>query len=157
LAVDITAPIDVDWLSGCSMSFRRRVFDRLRFDEGLPGYGLGEDVDLTYRVAQMGRLVVTPAARLQHLQSPTNRLDAVRYTRDELITRARRVRHRTGRLRMRAFWWSVIGQICALVVEREENPGRLSTTVRTALEIARESITSRPRLSPTTQPEPPRV
>lgn len=45
--------IDVEWLSGCSMAFRRNVFDELglRFPEEFQrfgGYALGEDVALSY-------------------------------------------------------------------------------------------------------------
>lgn len=45
--------IDVEWLSGCSMAFRRNVFDELglRFPEEFQrfgGYSLGEDVALSY-------------------------------------------------------------------------------------------------------------
>jgi GT2 family glycosyltransferase len=117
LAVDLTSQTEVEWLSGCSMSFRRSVFDKHSFNEELLGYGLGEDVEFTYRVHQDGRLVVTPRARLEHLESACNRMDVEQYTREELIARSRRVRTRIGRLRMRRYWWSVIGQIAALTVE----------------------------------------
>ena len=156
LAVDLVVDADVDWLSGCSMSYRRTLFDVIRFDEDLPGYGLGEDVEFSYRVRQHGRLLVATAARLVHLQSPTNRLTSVQYTRDELITRARRVRARTGRLRMRAFWLSVIGQVVGLLAaslgrpDRRLSLRRCMATVRTALAIAVESISRRPQLDPTT-------
>lgn len=156
LAVDFTMDRDVEWLSGCSMSYRRKAFEGRRFDEGLPGYGLGEDVDLSYRVSQFGRLVVTPSARLVHLQSGTNRLTSVQYTRDELITRARRVRRGTGRMRMRRYWWSVGGQVAALAVASISGPhhrlcrDRLSVTIHTAKAIALEGLSRQPRLEPTT-------
>lgn len=156
LPVDLRADQEVEWLSGCSMSYRRRVFDRQRFDEGLPGYGLGEDVDLSYRVSRSGRLVLTTSARLVHLQSGTNRLTTVQYTRDELITRARRVRARTGRMRMRSYWWSVGGQIAALAAVSVTGPDvrlcrdRLLVTIRTAFAIAQEGVSRRSRLEPTT-------
>lgn len=115
-AVDLRVPTDVDWLSGCAMSFRRSAFQGARFDESLEGYGLGEDVEFSYRLRQRGRLVVTPAARIEHLQSERNRLTSAGYTYDELVNRARRVRARTGCLRMRWYWWSVIGQLGGFAV-----------------------------------------
>jgi GT2 family glycosyltransferase len=58
--------LEVDFLSGCNMSFRRVVFDTFAFDERLAGYALGEDLQFSYRVSRRWRLVVTPAARLDH-------------------------------------------------------------------------------------------
>jgi len=114
LAVDVQSVTEVDWLSGCAMSFRRVVFTRFAFNEDLEGYGLGEDVEFSYRVRQQGRLLVTPDARIEHLQSPTNRMAMPQYTYDEIVNRALRVRSRIGCLRMRWFWWSVVGQLLAL-------------------------------------------
>ena len=62
LVVDVLSVTEVDWLSGCSMSFRRAVFEMFSFNEELTGYGLGEDVEFSYRVHQRGRLLVTPDA-----------------------------------------------------------------------------------------------
>jgi GT2 family glycosyltransferase len=64
----------VDWLSGCSMSFRRMVFDDLAFDLRMEGYSLGEDVDFTFRVSRRGPLCIAGKARLAHMismMSPT--------------------------------------------------------------------------------------
>jgi glycosyltransferase involved in cell wall biosynthesis len=66
----------VSCLVGCNMSFRREVFRRFRFDEWYDGYGLGEDMDFSYRVSRAWRLVQTPHARLVHRVSPVAR-DAV--------------------------------------------------------------------------------
>ncbi len=66
----------VTCLVGCNMSFRREVFRRFRFDEWYDGYGLGEDMDFSYRVSRAYRLVQTPYARLVHRVSPVAR-DAV--------------------------------------------------------------------------------
>lgn len=57
---------DVDFLSGCNMSYRREVFDSVRFDERLAGYGLGEDLFFSYAVSRRWRVVLTPRARLEH-------------------------------------------------------------------------------------------
>ena len=147
LAVDLTSLTEVDWLSGCAMSFRQLVFDDFSFNEELRGYGLGEDVEFSYRVRQRGRLIVTPDARIEHLQSARNRMNLPQYTYDELVNRASRVRKRTGCLRMRWYWWSVGGQLLALAgaaiaggsgVERQRFRSALAA-IRT---VARESRAS---------------
>lgn len=103
--------LEVDWLSGCSMSFRREPLEEELFDPRLEGYSLGEDIDTSYRIAQRYRLVITPSARQEHFLSPVGRLDSRSRSRMELVNRYRRVRARTGRLRPWAFWWSAFGQL----------------------------------------------
>lgn len=95
---------DVDWLSGCCMSFRRAAVIVETFDESNEGYALGEDLELSYRVRQHGRLVVEPAARLVHLESPRNRWDRRRWARVDVINRRRRASSRIGDYRIAAFW-----------------------------------------------------
>lgn len=68
----------VDWVSGCSMSFRRSVFDTIAFDERRKGNGIGEDVDFCLRVRRIGELYWTPEAKLLHIQSPINRENAMK-------------------------------------------------------------------------------
>ncbi len=44
---------EAEWLSGCSMAFRREVFEKMRFNEKLERFGPyanGEDVELSHRV-----------------------------------------------------------------------------------------------------------
>ena len=65
---------DVDWLSGCSMSFRAALFAKCLFDERRQGNGIGEDVDFCLRAKEFGRIIWEPNATQLHLQSPINRL-----------------------------------------------------------------------------------
>jgi glycosyltransferase involved in cell wall biosynthesis len=60
-------------LSGCNMSYIREIFQELDFDEHIPGYGLMEDVDFSFRVSQRYQLLLTPDAKLEHKQSPVSR------------------------------------------------------------------------------------
>ena len=69
-------PRDVNWLSGCSMSFRSFVFQHVRFDERRTGNGVGEDVDFCLRASAFGRILWVPDATLEHHQSPINRFGA---------------------------------------------------------------------------------
>ena len=66
-------PFDVQFLSGCSMSFRRELFDEFSFSEDYKGYGLGEDKDFCCRVSRVYRLMINPAAKLDHHESPQMR------------------------------------------------------------------------------------
>jgi GT2 family glycosyltransferase len=134
------APCDVQWLSGCSMSFRRSVFDRLSFDTRMSGYSHGEDVDFTFRVAQLGALVSTPHARLQHLCSPVNRYDADRWEISVLTSRHRFVCEMRGfGVNRSAYWWCVGGQAIVSVgrwlLRRPGGRERLVLTARAIREI----------------------
>lgn len=103
--------LEVEWLPGCTMSFRREPLERERFDSQLVGYSLGEDIDTSYRIGQRHRLLVTPNARVEHFMSPVGRLDFRARTQMEILNRYRRVQAGTGQLRLWAFWWSVLGQL----------------------------------------------
>lgn len=62
----------VEFLSGCMMAYRRKVFDTFMFDEQLgklSGYCYMEDVDFSYRVSRKYSLIYTPFAKLEHYPS----------------------------------------------------------------------------------------
>jgi GT2 family glycosyltransferase len=104
--------VDVDWLSGSAMSYRRSVFDTLAFDERMTGYSLGEDVDFSFRASRIGRVVVTERAQLRHLFSETNRWDIARLAREDAVRRHRFVAELRGHgVNRTAFWWSIFGAI----------------------------------------------
>lgn len=65
--------VDVDWLPGCSMSFRLGKIEGLEFDERRVGYAIGEDADFGLRASARGKLRHVHTARLYHHQSPVNR------------------------------------------------------------------------------------
>ncbi len=67
--------LSVDWLPGCNMNFRREIFAKESFDTFFTEYGLGEDLEFTYRLKTKGyMLVITPRATLKHYFSPVGRL-----------------------------------------------------------------------------------
>jgi GT2 family glycosyltransferase len=104
--------VDVDWLSGCAMSYRRSALARDPLQPERVGRDRnGEDVQLSYRVRQHARLVVTPRARLAHITSDAGRPSVERLTTTELVSRWERVDAGTGDLSKRAFWVSAIGQL----------------------------------------------
>jgi GT2 family glycosyltransferase len=96
-------PRKVDWLSGCSMSYRTSAIAGLRFDETRAGNGMGEDVDFSARVAERACLIWTPQPVIDHRESPINR-------EDDLVSRRRAIRS----------WWRLavlgIGSVSRLAV-----------------------------------------
>lgn len=111
-ALKVEAVKHVDWLSGCSMSFRAELFQHERFDTRMEGYCLGEDVDFSFRARRHGALVVCPEARLQHRERGASALDAREKAAAELVRRYRFVqRYRTDGMSVSAFWWSVLGDL----------------------------------------------
>jgi GT2 family glycosyltransferase len=103
-------PRDVEWLSGCAMSYRLRHLDGQRFDDRLVGYSWGEDLDFSWRLGRRHPLPVARDARLHHLQSPVNRLARRRLTRLRTQLLHAWVREQDG-LSVAAFWWSVAGEV----------------------------------------------
>jgi GT2 family glycosyltransferase len=107
----------VQWLSGCSMSFRTGVVRRLQFDETLRGYALMEDVDFGFRAAQLGALVLDPGAQLVHNVSPVGRWDHPHRHRASTYRRGWFVEKNLPRWCLIPFWWSVVaGAVVQCVV-----------------------------------------
>ncbi len=89
--------VDVAWLTGAAMSFRRSALELEPPDEiGFPFEG--EDVDLSFRIGMHGRLIVTPTARYSHLESSANRVAGAQQARAELCARLLRVANNPQRL-----------------------------------------------------------
>ena len=132
------APIAVDWLPGCAMSFRRAVFDTERPNLALGRDRNGEDVELSYRVRQHSKLVITPHARMEHHESPRERRSVELLVQVELVSRYERVRAGTGRLSRRAFWVSAFGQLAWYGAKGilTWSPERLMIARNTAVAIA---------------------
>lgn len=97
----------VQWLSGCSMSYRAEVVRQIRFDEALPGYALMEDTDFSFRARRAGELVLEPRARLVHNVSPTERWDHRSRHRAATYRRGWFVSKNLPRWCVVPFWWSV--------------------------------------------------
>jgi GT2 family glycosyltransferase len=72
---ECASSIDMDWLPGCSMSFRAQAISGLEFDPRRNIWMCGEDVDFGLKARTRGRLVHVPQARIFHNLSPANRVD----------------------------------------------------------------------------------
>lgn len=59
---------DVEFLPGGLTAWRREVFRTESFDEDLPGIGINEDGDFSYRVSRRWRNRYNPKARVRHLR-----------------------------------------------------------------------------------------
>jgi GT2 family glycosyltransferase len=60
-------------LLGWGMTFRRQVFEKIRFEELLEGYAHSEDTDVSYRVARQGVLLRALNARIYHMKAGSGR------------------------------------------------------------------------------------
>jgi len=83
LVTEIQEPIQVDWLSGCGMSYRKKVFQEFSFDEKFVGNGWGDDRDFSYRVGKRYCLMTTPHAILDHHEDPKGRASPLEFGRME--------------------------------------------------------------------------
>lgn len=70
---------EVDLLIGMAMSFRKDIFDRIKFSKFFEGYGLYEDADFSLRALQFGKNVINTNAKLNHYHDPSGRPNRFRY------------------------------------------------------------------------------
>ena len=70
---------EVDLLIGMSFSFRKVVFDNIKFSHYFEGYGLYEDADFSIRAQQFGKNVITTKAKLSHYHDPSGRPNKYQY------------------------------------------------------------------------------
>jgi len=104
--------VSVDWLIGCSMSFRTLVFAEHTFDERLEGRSMGEDFDFGFRVSRTRQLVVEPNAHCLHHQSVVNRQNAEEVAREETSVNYCWVREqRENGMSVGWFWWATLGDV----------------------------------------------
>ena len=66
-------------LMGGVSSFRKSVFEKLKFSTYFEGYGLYEDADFTLRVSDIGKLYVNTNAKLAHYHAKSGRPNKYSY------------------------------------------------------------------------------
>jgi succinoglycan biosynthesis protein ExoA len=125
-----TRTAEVEFLSGCNMSFRREVLAEHDFDERLCGYALGEDLSFSYAVGRRWRLVATPLARLDHRQArdgrpPTRAFRTMSVFNKYLFVREQRAR---GVLDWASYLWANLGDL--LLRLRRPGAAGLAGTLR---------------------------
>jgi GT2 family glycosyltransferase len=70
---------EVEMLMGGVSSFRKKVFETLKFSTYFEGYGLYEDADFTLRVAKEGKLYLNTSAKLNHYHDASGRPNQFQY------------------------------------------------------------------------------
>ncbi|GAC1683659.1 MAG: hypothetical protein NVS9B3_01620 [Gemmatimonadaceae bacterium] len=70
----------VHFLGGYQLTVRRTACARIRFEDMLQRYAVGEDKDFTYRLSRSGALVEAPDARLHHVAASGGRLPVATVT-----------------------------------------------------------------------------
>lgn len=70
---------EVEQLMGGVSSFRKSVFEILKFSTYFEGYGLYEDADFSLRVSKLGKLYCNTAAKLNHYHDSSGRPNQYRY------------------------------------------------------------------------------
>ena len=128
------------------MSYRRTVLEQHPPDPAAAFHS--EDVQLSYRVRQTHRLVITPQARLRHEEVADGRLSGAPLVERELRSRWDRVCEGTGAYSRRAFWVSAWGQwlrygIPALITRRPERRAIATGTGRGIRAIRRARSSAR--------------
>ena len=70
---------EVDLLVGMSFSFKRVVFENIRFSEFFEGYGLYEDADYSLRALKFGKNIISTKAKLNHYHNSAGRPNKYQY------------------------------------------------------------------------------
>lgn len=86
--VDVAEPRDVEFMPGPLMSARRDLAVRVRFDERLTAYSLGEDDDFSYRLSRHGRIRYLPSAVVRHHELGVKEMDRRQLDRLRVVNRA---------------------------------------------------------------------
>ena len=76
---------EVDLLIGMSFSFKRVVFENIKFSHYFEGYGLYEDADFSLRAQQFGKNVIATKAKLSHYHDQSGRPNKYQY--GKMVTR----------------------------------------------------------------------
>ncbi len=96
----------VETFMGGVASYRKTVFEQLKFSTYFEGYGLYEDTDFTLRCSKIGNLYVNTAAKLYHYHDEDGRPNQFKY--GKMVVRngwyVWRIRHRNPSLKAKINW-----------------------------------------------------
>jgi glycosyltransferase involved in cell wall biosynthesis len=70
---------DVEQIMGGVSSYKKEIFNRLKFSSYFEGYGLYEDTDFSLRLAKIGKLYVNTKAQLAHHHEASGRPNKFMY------------------------------------------------------------------------------
>ncbi|XCF07757.1 glycosyltransferase [Tamlana crocina] len=102
---------EVELLMGGVASYKKEVFDTIRFSSYFEGYGLYEDADFSLRLAKLGKLYVNTSARLNHYHNQSGRPNTFKY--GKMVVRngwyVWRVKYPLPNLKARLKWNATVG------------------------------------------------
>ncbi len=107
---------EVDLLIGMSFSFRKKVFDSIKFSHYFEGYGLYEDADFSLRALKFGKNVISTKVKLSHFHDQSGRPNKYQY--GKMVIRngwyVWRVKYPNPSLKAK-FKWNAIVLLLALI------------------------------------------
>lgn len=111
---------EVEFLPGGLTAWRREVFAGLRFDESLPGLGINEDVDFSYRASRRWVNYYAPAAKCTHMRPSLKRERSPEYLRRELSSAWHLYRKNLPKtpLTLAAVLWHQVGVVVRFLFRR---------------------------------------
>lgn len=71
-----TTYMDVDWISGCCMTWRGDIVREEKFNSYFEGYSMGEDLEFSLRMKKRGNLVILRNAKISHFHILSGRPDS---------------------------------------------------------------------------------
>jgi glycosyltransferase involved in cell wall biosynthesis len=100
---------ETEFLPGGCTFWRRKIIQKYRFDERLSGLGLGDDVDISYRIARDYKLFFQPKAVCYQIDNPPGKSSGRKY-RKAWVQNMFYLAQKNG-VFMPAFAWCVLGHI----------------------------------------------
>lgn len=101
---------EVEFFTGCSMSFKKYLFDEICFSTYFEGYGLYEDLDFCLRANEYGNSYVNTAAKARHYHDSSGRPNKYQY--GKMVVRngwyVWRLKYSKPKLKARIKWNSII-------------------------------------------------
>lgn len=104
----VTETTAADWLVGCAMMYRGKVFNEFFFDEWFSGYSRYEDVDFSYRVGKKYKMYVVSGAEVLHLNKPEDLDFSFTLGKMEFVNRLYFVR-KNPELSLPLCYWALFG------------------------------------------------
>lgn len=104
----VNETMPADWLVGCAMVYRRKIFSEFSFDEWFSGYSRYEDVDFSYRVGKKYKMYVVSGADVLHLNKPEDPDFSFTLGKMEFVNRLYFVR-KNPELSMPLCYWALFG------------------------------------------------
>jgi GT2 family glycosyltransferase len=118
--------LEVNWLSGCSMSYRLEGIKGKFFSEEFSDYSLMEDLDFSFSLNEFGQLIYLPSAKLKHNISQANRWNYLKGLRIEAHNRTAFVYKYRDKLSLTRHLASYTLTIFRLLLQSLQKRNRLS-------------------------------